>query len=167
MQNNLTNEFVYDENAIKEVISFWCKKEFKSLYIISAIFTISGILLFILLKNQLGLLLALLGVVSIGSSFININKNIKMEKERALLSNNQKFPTFNITIDVSSDEKIIMKSNKTIKEIPFNAISGVYQSDNFIIIFLNAKLTIPLKKDSFKEGSYEQCLEILKNYIKK
>ena len=164
MNKEVINEFVYDENAINEVMAFWCKKEFKKLYISSFILLIIGTAYFIAFKNSLGVVAVLLSIVSFLSGKFAMRKNIKAEKERALLLNKEEYPIFNITIN----DKIIMKSDKTERSVPFESVKGFDETDNFIVVFLQGKMTIPLKKDSFIKGSADECIEILNsNIIKK
>ncbi len=164
MNKEVINEFVYDENAITEVMTFWCKKEFKKLYIFCVILFIIGIAYFLAFKNELGILAVLVSVASFISGIISTKKSIKAEKERALLVKKDEYPVFNITIN----DKIIMKSGKNEKEAPFEGVKGFAQTNNFIVIFLQGKMTVPLKKDSFIKGNTEECIEILNsNIIKK
>ena len=64
-----------------------------------------------------------------------------------------------ITIELKDNIQMYIKDSK--KEISFNDVISYKETDNLLIILLKGKMTIPLKKDSFLEGSMKECKELL------
>ena len=64
-------------------------------------------------------------------------------------------------------ENIYTSFNGVVSCIPYENIISFVEFDDFIDIKLKGKMKLPLKKDAFIEGSYEECITFLKNICKK
>lgn len=154
----MVNRYLYTAEIIRETMKKSINKSAIILDIIGVFICIyciyKGVLLnstFLIVEGVILLFLV------IGINAYKIKKAIDIQIERVRVQYGEE--PQEITIELKDNIQMYIKDSK--KEISFNDVISYKETDNLLIILLKGKMTIPLKKDSFLEGSMKECKELL------
>lgn len=161
-ENTFINEYILDENSIKETMGSWWDRRFKKLKVFSIILFLISIIAFILSQDLRWLLVTFLSVYMIVLCVIKKKTAIKTEiSKMKVLYKDEK-----IQIKIILDKKIKLLAPKNEKEIDFSDIEYMIDSENFITLNIKGNMTISLKKDGFTKGNITECVKYLNEVIK-
>ena len=79
-------------------------------------------------------------------------------KRYKVLANTYGVPEWTRTIEFA-EEEIILTDHTSTSRFQYKNIKKITEKDNFIILFMNDQLVLPLYKDTFVEGNWETCKE--------
>ncbi len=158
----MVNKYLYTDEIIRETM----KKSINKLVIVLDVIamliciycTYKGVLLdstFLIVEG----VFLLFFVICINAYKIKKAIDIQIERIRVQYGEEPQ----EITIELKDNIKMYIKDSK--KEIAFNDVISYKETDNLLIILLKGKMTIPLKKDSFVEGSMKECKELLDGIV--
>ena len=72
------------------------------------------------------------------------------------------------TMVIELDEEIKCSlDNENKRNISYDKVKGFIETDNLIVLLFDGNLLLPLKKDSFTVGNYEECKKFLLKKINK
>lgn len=134
------------------------------------LYIITDIILFLICLVSLiffkELLILILMFVVICSMFVTVYVvKDKIKKEMDMY--NQIYGNQPPYFCVEFREQIYTSLNGIVSCIPYDNIISYIVIDDFIDIKLRGKMKLPLKKDAFIQGSYEECIAFLDNICKK
>lgn len=103
-------------------------------------------------------LYALMFVIAVFKLFIQ--RFISLSKRYRLCST-----TYGVTEWIRTteflDDEIVLTDHTSVSKFKYNNIQKIKEKSNIIMIFMNNNMALRLYKDSFVEGSWEECKEII------
>lgn len=164
----MVNKYNYTEDIIKEYQNAWWRNEFKIGNVSMVATFIIAITMLVLKFNNgsisiLSSLLIALPILYFISYPIKKNKAIKMETEKYQKSYNRKNNKIEIKLE---NNNIIINSNGNKTEVEYVKVKKIIETKNLIVILLKGDMTISLKKDSFIDGTSDECKRFLKEKMK-
>lgn len=153
----MINRYLLTDEVIKKYSKYNCKKFFICNLIVDIIFLVWSILKYIQYKNNMFLYLILFILFMMFLSLFRVYKDIKVEVERIRISYGDEPQYMNIEF---KDEIIISVKENTMS-IPYDKVLKYTQTKEFIYVRIKAKMVVVLKKDSFVQGSVEECIKFL------
>ncbi len=158
----MVNRYLLTDEVIKKYSKHNCKKYFLCNLAVDILFLIWSILKYVEYKNNMFLYLILFIVFMIFFVFFRVHKDIKVEIERIRIKYDDEPQYMNIEFV----DEIIITVKENSMTIPFDKVLNYSQNKEFIFVKIKAKMVVILKKDSFVNGSVEECVALLDNICK-
>jgi len=155
----MVNRYLLTDEVIKKYSKHNCKKYFLCNLTVDILFLIWSILKYVEYKNNMFLYLILFIVFMIFLVFFRVHKDIKVEIERIRIKYGDEPQYMNIEFV----DEIIITVKENSMTIPFDKVLNYSQNKEFIFVKIKAKMVVILKKDSFMNGSVEECVALLDN----
>ena len=94
----------------------------------------------------------------------DVSKNTIRRDVKELLENGSIKKT--MVIELHEEIKCSL-DNENKRNISYDKVKGFIETDNLIVLLFDGNLLLPLKKDSFTVGNYEECKKFLLKKINK
>ena len=157
-----TYKIVYDYNleTIREVYTSFSDYYYSSfatmaLYLICFLCTV---VVYERFHNTAGILVSMACLLS---AFLPFYNRSAMVDQQTKLLNKLSNKTGTVKMTYILDDKTVSCITNTgnLDEYLLSGIIGYRETKNYILLVFNGKMVIPLKKDSFEEGSYEEFMD--------
>ncbi|MBQ9935806.1 MAG: YcxB family protein [Lachnospiraceae bacterium] len=158
----MVNRYLLSDNVIERYMKVFWNKYIIGNIIISLAFLAFVLYSYITFRNPIFLLFVLVDICILSGKFANRNKSILSEIERIHI----KYGDVAQYITTIFCGKIEITVNENSLNIPYDKIIKFSQTEEFIFIETKGNMRVVLKKDSFVEGSCEECLSFLKGLRK-
>lgn len=155
----MVNKYLLSDDLIERYVKEFWKKYIVANIIISILFFAFVIFNYIYYKNSIFLLFILIDVCSLVNKFASRKKAILSEIERIHIKYGDVAQY--ITTTLKEDIEITVKENTL--NIPYDKVIKFSQTDEFIFIDTKGNMRVVLKKDSFVQGSVEECVKFLED----
>lgn len=152
------NEYEYTDELIKESITAWWEWRIKKQKIMFYICIVFFGIWFVVQKQVMYLIPAILGVGGLILIKFRIRNEVKMEKQRARVMYPNKIP--HISVEIGEDLKL--SSGDNTRHLKISDIENYKETKNLIVLFLKGKMTIALSKQGFVEGTPQEMIAFLK-----
>lgn len=170
----MKNEYVYTKEIIEEYEKAWWNNHFKKLKICVLLSIILGIIILIYgifnhMISSLGIALIVFPFTLIILLYLKRKQATKLEIKRYnVLYGSIKNGSIKKTMVIELDEEIKCSlDNENKRNISYDKVKGFIETDNLIVLLFDGNLLLPLKKDSFTVGNYEECKKFLLKKINK
>lgn len=165
----MKNEYVYTKEIIEEYEKAWWKNHFKKLKICVLVSLILGIIILIYgifnhMISSFGIALIVFSFTLIIVLYLKRKQAINLETKRYNVLYGSKKKTMVIELDEAIKCSL---DNENKRNISYDKFKGIIETDNLIVLLFDGNLLLPLKKDSFTVGNYEECKKFLLKKINK
>jgi len=154
----MINQYNYTIEDAKEVVTKWWTDKFKKDIKKMIAFAIIGLVAYFLTSDVLALVLSAVCVLLVVLFFPKTKNAVDIEIQRMEVANGKD----GLEITVRFGDEIVVNSKNGTKTLAYEFIEKIIESENFIILCVKGEMTLALKKDSFVEGSKEECIKLLK-----
>lgn len=165
----MVNKYTNTKEIVKEYQKAWWNNRYRKEIIVMCGVLIIGVISLITQIIQKNINIMVLG------AFIGLPLMYFLmyfyKKQRSFKIEAKKFEkTYkgvkNREIKIRFDDVIKVTTNKNTSEVSYNKIKKYIETKNLIVLLVEGDLTIALKKDSFVNGTEEECKKILNEKIK-
>ncbi len=153
----MINRYLLTDEVIRKYTRINCRKYIISNLIVDIIFMIWCINRYLYYNSKIFLYLIGVFAIMVFLIFFRVNKTIKLEIERMRIRYGDE-PQY-MNIEINDQINIAVKENTM--NIPFDKVIKHFQTKEFVMVKVKGKMVVILKKDSFVQGSYEECLALL------
>ena len=154
----MINRYLLTDEIIKKYTRINCRKYILFNLIVELIFLLVCIGFYFYFDSIRFLHLSCFFFLMLFLTFYRVHKAIKVEVERIHIRYGDEPQYMNIGI-------IITVKDNTMS-IPYDKIIKYTKTDDFIMVRIKAKMVVVLKKDSFVEGTYDDCIALLNDICK-
>ncbi len=155
---HFTSQFAYTDQIIEESTRFYFRRRMRIPAILLLIVFVVQILPLLASRTPSSIVAILLVLAAFVMGMLKEKSLIKTEKQRLAVLYSDEQPIMTVTVG----EDITLESDDSTRSIDFSHIRYVGENSSFIIVLLKGAMFIPLKKDSFIEGTPEECFAYLK-----
>ena len=165
----MKNEYVYTKEIIEEYEKAWQNNYLKQFKIYTLVSLILGIIILIYgifnhISISFGISLIVFSFTLIIVLYLKRKQAINLEIKRYNVLHGNKKKTLVIELDETIKSSL---DNENKCNISYDKVKGIIETDNLIVLLLDGNMLIPLKKDSFTVGNYEECKKFLLKKINK
>jgi len=157
------NEYEYNSDFVKEAITAWWNTKFKKSLITMCTLMIILIVIFLITMKIKWLLISLICLLPIILLSLKKKIAIKTELERMDVVYKGE-PLF---IKVIFDNNIRLSTSQGERSVELNAIESFVETKNLIVLMVKGSMTIAFSKAGFTEGTCEEFLQKIKQFVKK
>ena len=156
------NQYEYNSEFVKESVGVWWDSKFKKMVIFMSILIVACVVLFLLTLKIKWLVMS--GVCLLPIVLFKLKKYIAIntELERMKVIYKDKF----LNIKIILDDNICMFADGNKRSVEFSSIESFVETENLIVLFIKGSMTIAFSKEGFIEGSCEEFLLYITNYLK-
>ncbi len=158
----MVNRYLLTDEVIKKYTKHNCLKFIISNLVVDTLFLIWCIWNYLSYKDNMFLYFILFVIFMIFLVFLKVHKGLNVEVERIRIRYGDE-PQY-MNIELRNEIFISVKDNTM--NIPLDKVIKYTQNKEFIFVEIKGKMVVVLKKDSFVEGSYEDCIALLDGLIK-
>lgn len=166
----MVNKYINTKQIVREYQTAWWNDRYRKEIIVMIIVLLLGMFMLmtqIIQKNvkiMSLLLFTVLPIMYFGMYFYKRKIAFKTEQQRF---NRMYKDVKNREIKIRFDDLIKVTTNKNTTEISYDKIKKYIETKNLIVLLLEGDMTIALKKDSFINGTEEECKKILDRKLKR
>lgn len=166
----MVNKYINTKEIVKEYQKAWWNDRYRKEIIIMIIVLLTGIFMLmtqIIQKNMK--IMSLLAFIILPIMYFAM---YFYKKQRAFKIEEKSFDkTYkdvkNREIKIRFDDVIKVTTNRNASEISYDKIKKYIETKNLIVLLVEGDMTIALKKDSFINGTEQECKKILDSKLKK
>ena len=164
----MINRYKYTKDIIEEYQNAWWSNEFRigNISMIITTFIAIGLLLQAIQRNTINfytIFLLIMPLLYFIMFPIRKKKSIKIEMDKY----SKTYENTDNTIEIKVlNEKIEINTAGGKTELTYDKIKKYIETKNLIILLLKGDMTVALKKDSFVNGTEEECKNFLKEKVK-
>ncbi|MBQ8166320.1 MAG: hypothetical protein IJZ96_04695 [Lachnospiraceae bacterium] len=155
----MINKYLLSDSVIERYVKVFWSKYIIGNIIISILFLAFVLYYYFTFHNSIFLLFILVDICILVGKFTNRKKSILSEIERIHIKYGDVAQY--ITTTLKEDIEITVKENTL--NIPFDKVLKFSQTEEFIFIDTKGNMRVVLKKDSFVQGSVEECVKFLED----
>lgn len=165
----MVNKYTNTKEIVKEYQKAWWTNRYKKEIVVMVIVLSIGIFMLvtqIMQKNVRFMSLVAfiaLPIMYFGMYFYKKQKAFRMEAKRFEETYKD---VKNREIKIRFDDVIKVTTNKNETQVSYDKIKKYIETKNLIVLLLEGDMTIALKKDSFVNGTEEECKKVLDEKIK-
>ena len=165
----MVNKYTNTKEIVKEYQKAWWSNRYRKEIIVMLVVLLIGIFMLVTQIAQKNIrimsLLAfiVLPILYFGMYFYKKQKAFKIEAKRFKETYKD---VKNREIKIRFDDVIKVTTNKNTSEVSYDKIKKYIETKNLIVLLLEGDMTIALKKDSFVNGTEEECKKILDKKLK-
>lgn len=156
----IVNEFTFTKELIKEYVLHHWKKFLIVRCCIVALIVVFYLYALIALKWKSALIVLALGLMFPVFCYIRIRRDYLNVLERNRIKFGDETPVHTVEIN----ENIVVKVKEENICISPDNIKKYTQTKHLLIIYIKGSMAVVLKKDSFLQGSAEECIALIKKY---
>ena len=156
--NHFVNEYKYTDETIAEVTRRWWKWWLKVPMVLAVVFGVLGVLLLAMHDIRNGRLILLVDIIMVVVLQVRARQAVKTEQARGNVF--KKDGPVDAHIEIG--EEISMEICGTPKKIDIAKLERILESENYYLLCIKGHMLMPLKKDSFVEGTAEDCMKYLR-----
>ena len=166
----MVNKYINTKQIVREYQRAWWNDRYRKEIIVMVIVLLLGMFMLITqiiqkdVKIMSLLLFAILPIMYFAMYFYKRKIAFKIEQEQY---NKMYKDVKNREIKIRFDNVIKVTTNKNTSEISYDKIKKYIDTKNLIVLLLEGDMTIALKKDSFINGTEQECKKILDSKLKK
>lgn len=160
----MVNKYINTKGIVKEYQTAWWSNRYRKEIIVMIIVLLIGMFMIATQMMQkdvkvMGLVaFTILPIMYFAMYFYKKKKAFKLEEERF---NKAYKDVKNREIKIRFDDVIKVTTNKNTTEVAYEKVKKYIDTKNLIVLLLEGDMTIALKKDSFINGTEEECKKIL------
>ena len=165
----MVNKYTNTKEIVKEYQKAWWNNRYKKEIIVMLVVLLIGIFMLITQITQKNVKImnliafTILPIMYFAMYFYKKKKAFKLEQERfKKIYKDVK----NREIKIRFDDVIKVTTNKSTTEVSYDKVKKYIDTKNLIVLLLEGDMTIALKKDSFVNGTEEDCKKILDDKLK-
>lgn len=158
----MVNKYLLSDGVIERYVKVFWNKYIIGNIIISILFLAFVLYYYFTFRNSIFLLFILVDICILAGKFANRKKSILSEIERIHIKYGDVAQY--ITTTFGQNIEITVKENTL--NIPYDKVIKYSQTDEFIFIDTKGNMRVVLKKDSFVEGSSDECMAFLDGLLK-
>lgn len=153
----MVNRYLLTDEIIKKYLKEVWKKYIVLNLIVDIIYIFLIFYCYLYFNNNSFLIYILFGFLMMYIVFWKRNRAIKTEIERMRIRYGEEPPYMTVELR----EEIIIAANENSMSIPYDKVIKYIQTEELVLIKIKGKMYAILKKDSFVEGTYEECIALL------
>ena len=165
----MVNQYINTKEIVKEYQKAWWSNRYKKEIIIMHIVLLIGLFMLItqIVKKDIKIM-SLVAFIALPAMYFAM---YFYKKKRAFKIEEERFEKAykdvkNREIKIRFDNVIKVTTNKNTSEVSYNRIKKYIETKNLIVLLLDGDMTIALQKDSFINGTEEECKKILDEKLK-
>ncbi|MBQ8597093.1 MAG: YcxB family protein [Lachnospiraceae bacterium] len=158
----IINKFKFTKELVKEHVLYYWMKYVIGIGGIAVILFAYYLYLFLVSERQPELIVFVCVLLIPVVLCVRINKDIKNILERNRVQYGDEAPVYTVEMD----EEIVVTVNEISMHISPDNIKKYVQTKNLLVLYINGSMAVVLKKDSFVQGSVEECIKWVKKYKK-
>lgn len=165
----MVNKYTNTKEIVKEYQKAWWSNRYKKEIIVMCIVLFIGLVILIsqITKKDIKIMsliaFIVLPVMYFTMYFYKKKIAFKIEEERFEKAYKD---VKNKEIKIIIDDIIKVSTNKNTSEVSYNKIKKYIETKNLIVLLLEGDMTIAIKKDSFLNGTEEECKKLLDEKLK-
>ena len=165
----MVNKYTNTKEIVKEYQKAWWNNRYRKEIIVMLVVLLIGLFTLTtqVIKKDIRIMsliaFIVLPIMYFGMYFYKKQIAFKKEEERfEQMYKNVK----NREIKIRFDDVIKVTTNKNTTEVSYNKIKKYIETKNLIVLLVEGDMTIALKKDSFANGTEEECKKVLDDKLK-
>lgn len=165
----MVNKYINTKEIVKEYQKAWWNNRYKKEIIVMIIVLLIGIIMLatqITQKNiRITSLMAFIAlpILYFVMYFYKKQKAFKLETKRFEKTYKD---VKNREIKIRFDDVVKVTTNKNETQVSYDKIKKYIETKNLIVLLVEGDMTIALKKDSFVNGTKEECKKVLDEKLK-
>ena len=166
----MVNKYTNTKEIVKEYQKAWWNNRYKKEIIVMIIVLLIGIFMLVTQIAQKNIkIMSLLAFIVLPTLYFGM---YFYKKQRAFRLEAKRFKeTYKDAesreIKIRFDDVIKVTTNKNTIDISYGKIKKYVETKNLIVLLIEGDMTITLKKDSFVNGTEEECKKILDEKLEK
>ncbi len=166
----MVNKYTNTKEIVKEYQKAWWSNRYRKEIIVMCIVLLIGLFLLTtqIIKKDIKIM-SLIAFIALPVMYFGMyfyKKQIAFKKEEERFEKTYKNAK-NREIKIRFDDVIKVTTNKNTTEVSYDKIKKYIETKNLIVILLEEDMTIALKKNSFVNGTEEECKKVLNDKLKK
>ena len=166
----MVNKYTNTEEIVKEYQKAWWNNRYKKEIIIMCIVLLIG--LFMLATQIINKDIKIMSLIAFIVMPVMYFAMYFYKKQRAFKIEAKRFKQAykqikNREIKIRFDDVIKVTTNKNTTEVSYEKVNKYIETTNLIVLLVEGDMTIALKKDSFVDGTEEECKKVLDSKLKK
>lgn len=158
----MINKYKYTMEGANEIITKWWADKFQTGIIRMVLLVVFNLVVYAVTGHKAALVLTAACILALVLVFLKAKNAVCIELQRIEVTHGKD----GVELTVELGDKIIINSQNGTKTILYEYIEKIIESKNFIILCVKGEMTMALKKDSFVEGSKDECMKFLKEKLK-
>ena len=165
----MVNKYTNTKEIVKEYQKAWWSNRYRKEIIVMLVILLIGIFMLVtqIAQNNIRIM-SLLAFIVLPTMYFGM---YSYKKQKAFKMEAKRFEeTYkdvkNREIKIRFDDVIKVTTNKNETQISYDKIKKYIETKNLIVLLLEGDMTIALKKDSFVNGTKEECKKVLDEKLK-